>query len=156
MVKRSLFWSLYLLILSAFAAAFSNLNGFIHQKSYAGSNNQRTSSQYELFELTSEPTALPTPRPTSRPNYASITVAGTGVEEYSGDNGPADEAGLIDPEFMSFDSSGNLFFTDYVSDGGVIRRIDGDTGIITRYAGINGSAGFGGKRTSYINIVRLT
>jgi trimeric autotransporter adhesin len=95
---------------------------------------------------TVEPTVAPSHRPTEAPitQFSSTTVAGTGISQYTGDNGPAVEAGLINPEFINIDSSGNLFFTDDLSNGGVIRRIDDATGIITTYAGTNGTAGFGG------------
>jgi hypothetical protein len=51
------------------------------------------------------------------------TVAGTGVEGYSGDGGPATAASLTWPYDLAFDASGNL----YVVDEGnfAIRRING-------------------------------
>ncbi len=60
------------------------------------------------------------------------TIAGNGTEEYSGDGGPALEAGLVNAVDVVRDRAGNL----YVSDQGSrrVRRID-PQGIITTIAG---------------------
>jgi trimeric autotransporter adhesin len=65
------------------------------------------------------------------------TVAGNGMPGYSGDNGPAIEAGLS-PGGLAVDHQGNL----YIANGGV-RRVDRETGIITTVAG-NGTPGYSG------------
>ena len=41
-----------------------------------------------------------------------MTVAGNGVEGFSGDGGPATSASLNYPEDVAFDASGNLFIAD--------------------------------------------
>lgn len=60
------------------------------------------------------------------------TVAGTGTSGYSGDDGPATAAQLVEPFGVAVDSRGNLF----IADVGRVRRIDGKTGIITTIAGV--------------------
>lgn len=61
------------------------------------------------------------------------SVAGTGNQGFSGDDGPATLAMLYSPYTVAVDGAGNIF----VSDGGNqrIRRIDGQTNIITTVAG---------------------
>ncbi len=49
-------------------------------------------------------------------------VAGTGVQGFSGDHGPASQAQLKSPFRMAFDSGGNLIFTD--RDNNRVRKID--------------------------------
>jgi DNA-binding beta-propeller fold protein YncE len=66
------------------------------------------------------------------------TVAGTGVEGFAGDNGPAVAAQLLFPFDLEVDSAGNYYFID--SEGLRIRKVDAATGIITTVAG-NGSSG---------------
>ena len=72
------------------------------------------------------------------------TVAGTGEEGYSGDNGPAVEAQLSAPRGLAVDSSGNLFIAD--SRTSTVRRVD-TTGTITTVAGtgVRGYSGDGGR-----------
>jgi sugar lactone lactonase YvrE len=59
---------------------------------------------------------------------------------FSGDGGPATSALLSDPEGIAVDKNGNLFIADYVNNR--IRRVDGQTHIITTVAG-SGHIGFG-------------
>ncbi|MBT4501788.1 MAG: choice-of-anchor D domain-containing protein, partial [Gemmatimonadetes bacterium] len=76
------------------------------------------------------------------------TIAGNGIEGFSGDGGPGAEASLSMPQGVSVDSFGNVYVAD--SNNRRIRRIDGDTGVITTVAG-NGFSGFsgdGGQATS--------
>ncbi len=61
------------------------------------------------------------------------TVAGVGLPGYSGDGGPATEARIGSPTAIRIDGSGHLFFAD--DRYHVLRRVDGDTGIITTVAG---------------------
>jgi hypothetical protein len=76
-------------------------------------------------------------------NHAGVisTVAGTGIGDYMGDGGPATAAKIKMPEDITFDSVGNLFFTD--AGNHAIRRIDLVTGIITTICG-TGSSGYSG------------
>jgi gliding motility-associated-like protein len=67
------------------------------------------------------------------------TFAGTGVQGYSGDGGPAINATMAFPGSVVIDNSGNLYFGDY---NHVIRKIDA-SGNITRYGG-NGIYGYSG------------
>ncbi len=61
------------------------------------------------------------------------TIAGTGAAGYSGDNGPALQAALNEPKWVSVDAYGNVFVVD--TENHCIRRIDQKTGIITTVAG---------------------
>ena len=69
------------------------------------------------------------------------TVAGCGVEGYSGDGGPATRAQIASPHGTSLDEHGNLFIADLKNDR--IRRVDASTGTITTVAG-NGEHGYSG------------
>jgi sugar lactone lactonase YvrE len=71
------------------------------------------------------------------------TVAGNGVEGYSGDLGPATSASLNYPEDVAFDRAGNLFIAD--SGNNRIRKVD-PSGVISTVAGtvLNGFSGDGG------------
>ncbi len=68
------------------------------------------------------------------------TVAGTGMQGFSGDGGPATKATLNRPTFVVVDPAGNLYITDTSNQR--IRRVDLN-GTITTIAG-NGVAGFSG------------
>lgn len=64
------------------------------------------------------------------------TVAGTGAANFGGDGGPATSAQLNSPTGMTFDSAGNLYFTDLNNHR--VRVVD-TSGVITTVAG-DGSA----------------
>ncbi len=68
------------------------------------------------------------------------TVAGTGINGFSGDGGPAATAQLNYPNDVVADASGNIFIADYNNNR--IRRVS-PSGVITTVAG-NGSPGFSG------------
>jgi uncharacterized protein (TIGR03437 family) len=81
------------------------------------------------------------------PNGLITTVAGNGIEGFSGDGGPATSASLNYPEGIAVDASGNLFIGD--GDNDRIRRVSAG-GVITTVAG-NGNyrfSGDGGPATS--------
>jgi hypothetical protein len=65
------------------------------------------------------------------------TIAGTGVANYTGDNGPATSATLNSPFGVGVDSVGNIYIAD--STNRVIRMVNAATGIITTIAGTGGS-----------------
>ncbi len=74
-------------------------------------------------------------------NKTIATVAGGDAMGYSGDGGPASDAGLNFPDGIASDASGDLFITD---DGNnVVREINATTGVITTIAG-NGTYGYSG------------
>ncbi len=75
------------------------------------------------------------------------TVAGTGVQGYSGDGGPAVEAQLFVPADVAVDSAGNLYIPS--GTGRRVRRVDAATGTITTIAGTGerGYSGDGGPAT---------
>ncbi|MGA2286569.1 MAG: hypothetical protein ABSG55_09910, partial [Dehalococcoidia bacterium] len=68
------------------------------------------------------------------------TVAGSGNPGYSGDGGPATDAGLYNPYGVAADSSGNVYVAD--TSNHRIRKID-TSGHITTVAG-DGNPGYGG------------
>jgi trimeric autotransporter adhesin len=74
------------------------------------------------------------------PSGVISTVAGTGVEGFSGDEGPAISALLDSPSYVALDNAGNLYVTD--SGNNRVRRIS-PSGIITTVAG-NGTRGYSG------------
>ena len=73
-------------------------------------------------------------------NGIITTVAGNGLQGYSGDGGPAIIAILDYPENVAVDAAGNLFIAD--CNNNCIRKVD-TNGIITTVAG-NGAYGYSG------------
>ena len=75
------------------------------------------------------------------------TVAGCGVEGYSGDGGPAVRARIASPHGTALDREGNVYIADLKNDR--IRKVDASTGIITTVAGSgeHGYSGDGGPAT---------
>lgn len=70
------------------------------------------------------------------------TIAGNGTAAYAGDNGPALQASLNNPQSLAFDREGNLLIADTYNH--VVRRVD-RAGTITTFAGIvPGHGGDGG------------
>ena len=80
------------------------------------------------------------------------TLAGNSSSEtdwgYAGDGGPATQAKMVYPWGVAVDSQGNLYVPNDISH--CIRRIDGQTGIITTVAG-NGGGGFSGDGGSAVS-----
>lgn len=71
------------------------------------------------------------------------TAAGNGQPEYSGDGGPAIEAGINRPLDITFGEDGNLYIpTSFSPEGDRVRMVD-ETGVITTVAG-NDQKGFSG------------
>jgi len=68
------------------------------------------------------------------------TIAGTGKQEFTGDEGPATQAGLAAPDSLAIDSQGNIFIADRAN--WRVRKITQD-GIIHTIAG-NHETGFSG------------
>jgi uncharacterized protein (TIGR03437 family) len=68
------------------------------------------------------------------------TVAGNGLPIYSGDGGPAVNAGLSSPAGLAIDRAGNIYIADVTSLR--VRKVN-TAGIISTVAG-NGAAGFSG------------
>lgn len=68
-------------------------------------------------------------------------AAGTGVQGYAGDGGPALAAQLNNPFDVAFDPDGNMIFSDTFNH--VVRRVDARTGTIATIAG-TGTRGFSG------------
>ncbi|MBE9530149.1 MAG: hypothetical protein IMF00_02650 [Proteobacteria bacterium] len=69
------------------------------------------------------------------------TIAGTGDDSYSGDDGPATDADLRKPRGLYVDTSGNIYIYIADTDNHSIRKVDVGTGIITTIAG-TGVGGF--------------
>lgn len=76
------------------------------------------------------------------------TVAGNGIEGFSGDDGPATSAELAGPTAVASDSAANLYIADNYN--GRIRKVSAATGVITTVAGSSsvGFSGDGGPATS--------
>jgi len=76
------------------------------------------------------------------------TIAGIGINGFSGDGGPATSAEISTATGIAIDPSGNVFFDDFLNQR--IRKIAAGTGIITTIAGDGTSAylGDGGPATS--------
>ena len=74
------------------------------------------------------------------PDGLISTVAGNGSYSFSGDGGPATEAGLAGPQGVTIDSQGNLYIAASVENR--IRKVTPD-GLISTVAG-NGSYSFSG------------
>jgi uncharacterized protein (TIGR03437 family) len=72
-------------------------------------------------------------------NGVIVTVAGTGTQGYSGDNGPAISAELGFPYGVAVDAAGNLYIADFGNNR--IRKVS--NGVITTVAG-NGTYGYSG------------
>jgi DNA-binding beta-propeller fold protein YncE len=77
------------------------------------------------------------------PNGTIETFAGVGAPTYSGDGGPASQAGLSSPYDIALDSTGAIYVAD--SRNNVIRLIQPDDGTISTVIG-SGIAGFAGDR----------
>jgi uncharacterized protein (TIGR03437 family) len=75
------------------------------------------------------------------------TVAGNGVEGYSGDGGPATNASLNFPYGVTVDAGGNLFIAD--SYNSVIRRVN-SSGVISTVAGGGEESGDGRPATQVV------
>jgi streptogramin lyase len=69
------------------------------------------------------------------------TVAGNGINGYSGDGGPATQASMSNAFHIVSDDDGNLYISDLTNNR--VRRIDQHTGIIKTIAG-TGVEGFNG------------
>jgi len=76
------------------------------------------------------------------------TIAGDHTHSgITGDGGPATSARLTTPIRLAVDASDNLFILDEVAKGG-IRRVDAQTGIITKVAGGGTGNGASGSATN--------
>ena len=69
------------------------------------------------------------------------TIAGTGTNSYSGDNGAATSATLNHPHGVGLDTAGNVYIAD--THNHRIRKVTISTGIITTFAG-TGTASYSG------------
>lgn len=69
------------------------------------------------------------------------TIAGTGVQGFAGDGGPATAAQLDSPTGLALDAAGDVYVADTHNQR--VRRIKAASGVITTVAG-DGTAGYGG------------
>ena len=77
------------------------------------------------------------------------TVAGNGTDTFSGDGGPATQAGIESPDMLAVDKGGNIYVASVNS--ARVRKVTAATGVITTVAGIgdlHGNTGDGGPATS--------
>lgn len=70
---------------------------------------------------------------------AITTVAGDGVEGYSGDGGAATAASIDSPNGLALDEAGNLYIAD--THNGRVRKVSTTTGVISTVAGVAISGG---------------
>jgi sugar lactone lactonase YvrE len=75
------------------------------------------------------------------PDGTITVIAGTGVQGFSGDGGPATAAMLDSPQGLALDAAGTLYIAD--THNHRVRRVDAATGAIATIAG-NGVAAFSG------------
>ncbi|WP_026310958.1 serine/threonine-protein kinase [Parafrankia elaeagni] len=117
-------------------------DGIIHtvagngQKGYSGDNGPATRAQLSVPSVTLGPggEVYIADYGNNRvrkvdPNGTITTIAGTGTEGYSGDNGPASAAQFTEPSSVAIDGSGSLYIADAGNDR--IRRIAPDGTITT-------------------------
>jgi adhesin/invasin len=80
-------------------------------------------------------------------NGTIVTLVGTGVAGFGGDNGPAVSAQINQPRAIIFDSSGNMYIAD--SGNNRVRKVT-PSGVITTVAGagVPGGGGDGGQATA--------
>jgi sugar lactone lactonase YvrE len=85
---------------------------------------------------------------TTPPAALIATVAGNGQPGFSGDNGPAINASLGQPEAIAFDGTGDLYIAD--ASNNVVWMVAANTGNITVVAGTGtaGVSGDGGPATA--------
>ena len=76
------------------------------------------------------------------------TIAGNGIQGYSGDGGVATSARLSYPFGIAVDGSGNIYFADWGNQR--IRKVNAATGMITTIAG-TGMQGYSGDGGTAIN-----
>ncbi|MBS1587011.1 MAG: T9SS type A sorting domain-containing protein [Bacteroidetes bacterium] len=112
-------------------------NGSALSASVANPGGLAFDSKGNLYIVTSP--AIPKVRKVDV-NGIITTFAGTGVNGFSGDNGPAISAQLNYPLYVAVDSKDNVYVSD--ASNHRIRKID-TNGVITTFAG-NGTGGFGG------------
>jgi sugar lactone lactonase YvrE len=79
-------------------------------------------------------------------------IAGSGDLKSSGDGGPARDAGLTVPHCLALDHNGDIFVCDLSH---YIRRIETQTGVISRVAG-SGKRGFAGDGGPALNAQFVT
>jgi sugar lactone lactonase YvrE len=75
------------------------------------------------------------------------TVAGNGIDGYTGDGGAATKAEVGEPVGVAVDNSGNLYISDYSNN--VVRKVVLSTGRISTFAG-NGDCSYGGDGSDAI------
>lgn len=83
-----------------------------------------------------------------RQSWIITSVAGAGTPGYTGDGGPAERAHLNGPFDLTFDTAGNLYFSDTFNHR--VRRIEARSGTIATVAGCGepGYAGDGGPASA--------
>ncbi len=81
-----------------------------------------------------------TPAWSQAPSFTISTIAGNGVQGYSGDGAPATSAELFNPRGIASDPAGNVYFCDFNNNR--VREVT-TAGIITTVAG-TGVAGYNG------------
>lgn len=61
----------------------------------------------------------------------TVTIAGSGIMGFTGDNGPAKLSRIGNPMYICVDGLGNIYFNDI----GMVRKVSAKSGIITTVAG---------------------
>ena len=97
---------------------------------------------FRFTALASLTTVLLSGGPKTAMSSDVVTIAGAGKDEYSGDGGPALQAGLGQPFGLEIGPDGALYFCEYSNH--IIRRLDLKSTTITTYAGTGRKAGYAG------------
>ncbi len=71
-----------------------------------------------------------------------VTIAGTGKDEFSGDGGPALQAGVGQPFGLEIGPDGALYYCEFSNH--IVRRLDLKTNVLTTVAGTGRKAGYAG------------
>ena len=132
-----------LLIVSQFLGISPHSAPILGNLFIADSGNNRIRKITATVAPSIPPTTAPTYYPSLSPHSIRVinTIAGTGINGYSGDGGQATSEMIAAPSGIDVDSSGNVYFSEFTNNR--VRKITVATGIISTYVG-TGSGSYSG------------